>query len=739
MSSLAHFVPNWTSFWRMGMVALPLLQPGNGLPAENCAEVRAKDPTARDGTYTLTLGRQEVSMYCHDMEGRPLEYLTLPKTGSTTNYSHFGQGQHASFTGLTTWFTKVRLDLATLTLVLDDTTFSTSDGWAMLNGEFVSSLPLANASDCVAAYSQGGKSNIDLTGTPFDIVPDQFQVSGNKPRGSTLLNGSQIVDLAGGGGCGGISAVSNRLRLDLQSPPDPLPELVHSYSFTASAADSVSGANGSLEGGATIADGEAFLNGRGSYVSLPIGGTIAQLQDATFEAWVEWGMSPDRIERIFDFNDNAQSSMYLEVDRIFPPVFVITTPQMGRVVVRPTYRVFPIGEFTHVAVSIDHTAGLIRLYMNGLEVAREATRVTPADLGVTSNNWLGRMLEARTPFLTGSISEFRVYRKALSPSLIALHFNMKDTHRNLETGFDSRPTDPTNQDIASFSFRASGQDTYYLCSLDEAPFQLCTSPFTLPSLAEGSHTFRVQARDTVGNVEASPSVYSWIVDKTPPDTSIVSTPDPATRQRTPSFSFASNDPGASFECSIDQAPYTPCPSEFPSLTDGEHHLSVRARDAANNVDPDAARYSWTVDNEAPQEPSLQEPAPSQVLFTETPRFWGTAEPGSIVTLLVDGVEVGSVKADALGAWDYPFSSPLTWGVHRASAIATDKAGNISPLLPEVLFSTSQRSVYGLGCSAQPSSWQGSWLWALLVLGLLRPRSRPSRRALGSSPTGPRTD
>ena len=335
-------------------------------------------------------------------------------------------------------------------------------------------------------------------------------------------------------------------------------------------------------------------------------------------------------------------------------------------------------------------------------------------------------LYAAHPFFKGSISEFRVYRKALSPSRIAANYSAGDAPRELRTSFSTRPANPTHVDTASFIFSANWTDLHSLCSLDEAAFQPCTSPFATQPLTEGLHTFRVQARDVMGNVEASPVTYSWRVDKTPPETSFALTPEPETRLRSPSFSFSSNEPRATFECSLDEAPFTECPGFFPPLDDGKHQLAVRARDEASNVDPEAAHHAWTVDTVAPREPSLQEPAHGQELLTARPLFSGTAEPGTTVTLLVDGIEAGSVQADARGVWRSQPEAPLPWGAHRVSASATDRAGNVSPLLPEVPFLTSRRGAYRLGCSAAPSSWQGSWPWALLVLGLLRPRSRPVR-------------
>ncbi|ATB36475.1 hypothetical protein CYFUS_001890 [Cystobacter fuscus] len=181
----------------------------------DCAEVRAQNPAAPDGTYPLTLGGKQVDVYCHDMAGTPREYLTV-KTAATTNYSYYGQGQNTSAGGQATWYFKVRLDPVALTLALDDTTFSWSQGWMRFGSTFLYTNPLGSAGDCVADRSQTGRSNIDLTGTPFGIVPGQFLVSGYHPAGSITYSGSQIVNLTGGGYCGFTSDPDNRLQLTLQ-------------------------------------------------------------------------------------------------------------------------------------------------------------------------------------------------------------------------------------------------------------------------------------------------------------------------------------------------------------------------------------------------------------------------------------------------------------------------------------------------------------------------------------------
>ena len=90
-------------------------------------------------------------------------------------------------------------------------------------------------------------------------------------------------------------------------------------------------------------------------------------------------------------------------------------------------------------------------------------------------------------------------------------------------------------------------------------------------------------------------------DATPPETTITSGPAGTTTTPSATFSFVSDDAGATFECSLDGAVYSPCasPKGYTSLADGTHEFRVRAVDAAGNRDASPAGRSWTVRTSAP--------------------------------------------------------------------------------------------------------------------------------------------
>ena len=80
------------------------------------------------------------------------------------------------------------------------------------------------------------------------------------------------------------------------------------------------------------------------------------------------------------------------------------------------------------------------------------------------------------------------------------------------------------------------------------------------------------------------------------DTVIDTAPPSRTRDRTPTFTFSSNQPGTTFECSLNSSPFAPCtsPLSLPELPAGTHTLEIRARDAAGTVDPTPASFTFVI-------------------------------------------------------------------------------------------------------------------------------------------------
>ncbi len=92
-------------------------------------------------------------------------------------------------------------------------------------------------------------------------------------------------------------------------------------------------------------------------------------------------------------------------------------------------------------------------------------------------------------------------------------------------------------------------------------------------------------------------------DGVAPDTTIDSGPSGVINTSTAAFGFSS-EPGATFECKLDAGAFEACtsPRTYGGLPDGAHTFSVRAKDAAGNVDPSEATRGFTIDTRPPTTP-----------------------------------------------------------------------------------------------------------------------------------------
>jgi hypothetical protein len=236
------------------------------------------------------------------------------------------------------------------------------------------------------------------------------------------------------------------------------------------------------------------------------------------------------------------------------------------------------------------------------------------------------------------------------------------------------PPSLTNNPAAPFTFSGSddvSSNLTFECRVDNASFAPCTSPFTPSGLADGNRTFNVRARDQAGNI-STPAAYTWTIDTTPPDTAISGGPaNGGTTGPTVAFTFTS-EPGTTFQCRVDSGSFSGCTSPFTitNLTDGSHTFSVRAVDAAGNVDASPASRTWTVDA-----------TPPETTVTGGPPAGSTTGPGVSFTF---SSEAGATFECRLHTGTFsPCTSPqsltgLTTGVYTFSVRAIDAVGNVDP-------------------------------------------------------------
>ena len=85
-----------------------------------------------------------------------------------------------------------------------------------------------------------------------------------------------------------------------------------------------------------------------------------------------------------------------------------------------------------------------------------------------------------------------------------------------DTAIPSGPSGTITQTSASFDFTSTESGSSFRCKLDAGLWETCISPKALTGLADGSHTFSVQAIDPAGNADATPATRTFTVDATAP-------------------------------------------------------------------------------------------------------------------------------------------------------------------------------------------------------------------------------
>ncbi|AWB23036.1 HYR domain-containing protein [Methylobacterium currus] len=121
----------------------------------------------------------------------------------------------------------------------------------------------------------------------------------------------------------------------------------------------------------------------------------------------------------------------------------------------------------------------------------------------------------------------------------------------------------------------------------------------------GLHTITATAQDQHGNVGSRTYAFT-VADTTPPDTTIQGGPASLSSSSSATFSFIGTDnisPAGSltYAVSLDGSAFVVAtnPLTYTGLADGSHTFQVRSVDAAGNVDPTPAVYTWTVDATPP--------------------------------------------------------------------------------------------------------------------------------------------
>ncbi|MDB6034611.1 MAG: putative secreted protein [Verrucomicrobiales bacterium] len=268
----------------------------------------------------------------------------------------------------------------------------------------------------------------------------------------------------------GLLAVATLASLSAQAA------LIHRYSFTSNADDSVGTAHGVMRGNAAINSGAVVLDGVNSYVDFP-NGILTNLTSITMEFWLTDNGSGNW-SRIYDFGNATAGEDFATTTASAGTTYMFLTPNSGSATLRGAYTItgggageqivewsgtrLPTGVQKHVVWTSDAASQTARLFVDGVQVGiNTGVTLTPAALGNTVNNWLGRSQFNGDAFLKASVTEFRMYDVALTQQQIQddLTFGPDVATQQGPATFVKQPVSQTVTELQPVSFVTSVNGT----------------------------------------------------------------------------------------------------------------------------------------------------------------------------------------------------------------------------------------------------------------------------------------
>jgi regulation of enolase protein 1 (concanavalin A-like superfamily) len=219
----------------------------------------------------------------------------------------------------------------------------------------------------------------------------------------------------------------------------PIAELPFNETSGTTATDvSGQGWNGTLTGGAAWAAGNSGnavdLDGTNDYVALP-SGVVSNVDTMTMAAWVNLD-TVSNWSRIFDFGSGTTKYMFLAPKSGATGNIRFEIKNGSSVNSVEGTSALATGGWHHVAVTLNGATGTI--YVDGQKVGSGGVNIRPSQLGVTTQNWIGRSQFSADPYLDGRVDEFRIYNRALSAEEVALVINGDEP--TIPTGLSAEKT-----------------------------------------------------------------------------------------------------------------------------------------------------------------------------------------------------------------------------------------------------------------------------------------------------------
>jgi len=205
--------------------------------------------------------------------------------------------------------------------------------------------------------------------------------------------------------------------------------------------------------------------------------------------------------------------------------------------------------------------------------------------------------------------------------------------------------------------------------------------------SEGTYTVTARAMDAAENTSVDSTAVAVMIDLTAPSAPIITSPldgtlsanaiptITGTAEADSMVEVFSDDvsQGTSTVDGMGNWTYTPASR----WSEGTHSITASATDVAGNTSTASTAVAFTIDTIAPSVPVITSPSDGSFTSDASPTISGTAEVGSTIEVLREGVSIGAVATDGSGNWAYTPASNWSEGTHSITAKATDAAGNMS--------------------------------------------------------------
>ncbi|HEY6012237.1 MAG TPA: hypothetical protein VIX18_12295 [Nitrospirota bacterium] len=249
-------------------------------------------------------------------------------------------------------------------------------------------------------------------------------------------------------------------------------------------------------------------------------------------------------------------------------------------------------------------------------------------------------------------------------------------------------------------------------AIASVPSYSAVIPYTL-SKGDGKKQIHVWFKDALGRLSRV-QTGSIALDTTLPHAVITNHPSNPTNTTSARFTFTSSKPGSTFQCRLDSEEYSACTgtASYQGLSEGSHTFTVKATDRANNVDPEPASFTWTIDSAPPRTTITSKPRSRTSSTSAGFGFTSTKNVSTFRCRLDNGA-----FADCNSPRNY---TGLAAGSHTFSVAAVDALGTIDPAPAEYTWLI-DTTPFGTTITSQPSDPTNA---TTATFGFTSPKSGP---------------